>query len=108
MIIIAPPAPSDAKKLPAPRSRLVAPEVPGSTGTPHALRQHARLHLVAEQLENLRPRADERDPFLGAAAGEVGVLAEEAVARMDRVAAGRLRDRDDLLDVEIGGGARCR
>ena len=40
-------------------------------------------------------------------AGEGGVLGEEAVAGMDRVAAGRLGERDDPRPVEIGGGARA-
>ncbi len=70
-----------------------------------ALRQRPRAHLVAEQLEDLRPRADELDPFLCRAAGEAGVFAEKAVAGMDGVASGRFRDRHDLFDVEIGGGA---
>ena len=38
--------------------------------------------------------------------GEVGVLGEEAVARVHRVGAGLLGDRDDLGDVEVGVGRR--
>jgi hypothetical protein len=52
-----------------------------------------------------RPRTDELDPFFGRAAGEAGVFAEKAVAGMDSFASGRLRDRHDLFDVEVGGGA---
>ena len=77
----------------------------GQQWHPDALCQRSRAHLVAEQLEDFRPRADELDPFFGRAAGEPGVLAEEAVAGMDSVASGRFRDRHDLFDVEIGGGA---
>ena len=58
--------------------------------------------LVAEQIECLGRRADEGDLFLGAAACERGVFAQEAVARMHRVASGRHRRRDHGLDVEIG------
>ena len=36
--------------------------------------------------------------------GEVAVLREEAVARMNGVGAGLLREGDDLLDVEVGVG----
>ena len=39
--------------------------------------------------------------FLFERAGEGGVLGEEAVARMDRVGAGRLGRGDDLANVEI-------
>ena len=45
-------------------------------------------HLVAGQLEHLGRRADEGDAGLDAGAGQVGVLAEEAVAGIDRVGAG--------------------
>ena len=41
-------------------------------------------------------------PASAAACGEVGVLGEEAVAGVDRVGAGLLRDPDDLGDVEVG------
>ena len=40
-------------------------------------------------------------PFCLAGAREVGVLGEEAVARVDRVDAVLLGDRDDRLDVEV-------
>ena len=68
------------------------------------LRQQARLHLVAEQLQDFRPRPDEAQPFLGASMSEFRVLAEKAVARMYRVApGGGFRDRNDLFEVEICG-----
>ena len=51
-------------------------------------------------------RPDEGEPGLGAARREGGVLAEEAVAGMDGVAAARLGRRDDLPDVEIGRRAQ--
>src|SRR5690606_40813460 len=46
--------------------------------------------------------SDERDALLRAAAREVGVLREEAVARVDRVRLGLTGDPQDLLDVEVG------
>jgi hypothetical protein len=70
-----------------------------------ALRQRPCAHFVAEQLEDLWPRADELDPFRGCAPGKAGVLAEEAITGMDGLALGRFRYRYDLFDVEIGGGA---
>ncbi|MGX1330982.1 hypothetical protein AB7M56_005481 [Bradyrhizobium elkanii] len=66
------------------------------------LRQRLCLGLVAEQIERLRRRADEGDPLLGTAPRELRVLAEEAVARMQRIATRGLGRRDDGLDVEIG------
>ena len=57
--------------------------------------------LVAEQFQRLDARTHEGHPRLGAAPGEVGVLCQKAVARMQRVAAGVHGGRDDLLDVEI-------
>ena len=104
LTIIAPPSPSEVRKslasLEAGRARRA-----GQHRHSDALRQRPRAHLVAEQLEHLGPRADELDPFFGRVAGEAGILAEEAVAGMDRVASRRFRDRHDLFDVEIGGGA---
>ena len=59
--------------------------------------------LVAEQAR--APRATGRRTgcrCLGAAAGEVRVLAEEAVARVDGVAAGLDGELEDAVDVEVG------
>ena len=62
----------------------------------------AGLDLVAEALDRLGRRADPDQPGVDHGLGEVGVLGEEAVARVHRVGAGLLRDRDDLGDVEVG------
>ncbi len=62
----------------------------------------ARGGLVAEQIQRLRAGADEDQPGIGAGAGEGRVLAEEAVAGMDRVAAGFAGGSDDLGGVEVG------
>ena len=66
--------------------------------------QGARACLVAEELELLDGRADEEEPGALAGAREVGALAQEAVAGVDRVAAGAARDVDEARDVEVGGG----
>ena len=71
-------------------------------------RQRFRLRLVAEQVERFRRRPDKDDALLDAAPGERGILAEEAVAGMDRVAPGRLGGCDHRLDVEIGPRAAAR
>ncbi len=65
----------------------------------------ARAQLVAEEVERLRRRTDEDEARLRHGAREGGVLGEEAVAWMDRLAAGRLGERDDPRPVEVGGGA---
>ena len=69
------------------------------------------LGLVAERLDGRGRRADPDQPGVDDGLGEVGVLGEEAVARVHRVGARLLRDRDDLVDVEVGlgrGGAAQR
>ena len=71
--------------------------------------RHARLvgevagcGLVAERLQQLHPRADERDAGLAAGRRELGVLREEAVAGVDAIHAVGLGERDDAVDVEVG------
>ena len=58
--------------------------------------------LVAGQVEDLGGRADEGDALLAAATSQAGVLAEEAVAGIDRVGVGLLRRGDDALHVQVG------
>ena len=89
-------------------SRLVGPLVPSMIGHAALLRQRLGLRLVAEQIERLRRRPDEDDAFLRAAPRQRGVLAEEAVAGMQRIAAGRLGGGNHRLDVEIGPRAPPR
>ena len=67
----------------------------------------AGLDLVAEVLDRLRRRPDPGQPGVDDRPGELGVLGEEAVARVHGVGACLLGDRDDLADVEVGV-ARCR
>ena len=66
-----------------------------------ALRDLARGDLRSHALDHVRGRADEDDARLLAGARERGVLGEEAVAGMDRVAP-RLAGRgEDRLDGEV-------
>ncbi|MEY9853649.1 hypothetical protein ABH923_003327 [Leifsonia sp. EB41] len=65
----------------------------------------AGRHLVAEALDGLRGRADPGQAGRDDRAGEVGVLGQEAVAGVDCVGAGAARDREDLVDDQVGLGA---
>ena len=63
--------------------------------------------LVAHRLDGFDVGPDKHDAGLAERPGEGGVFREEAVARMDRLRAGRLGGGDDLADIEIGlGGLR--
>ncbi len=61
----------------------------------------ARDVLEAEVAHLRRRRSDERQARRLARLGERGVLAEEAVARVHRLGAGRARGGEDLVDVEV-------
>ncbi|MPM28182.1 hypothetical protein SDC9_74701 [bioreactor metagenome] len=71
-------------------------------GDPGAAGRVDGVLLVAGHLQGLLGGADEGDAVRGAGLGEVRVLREEAVARVDRVGLGLLGRPDDLLDVEVG------
>src|SRR5581483_10347232 len=90
------------------RVALVVAVVAGYHG--HAERAHAplRLDLRAHRRDRVGARADEDQSRVDDQARERRALAEEAVARMDRVRAERLRRGDDLLAVQVGldGGSR--
>ncbi len=62
--------------------------------------------LQAEALDLLGRRADEGNALLSATAGEIGVLAEEAIAGKDGLGAGFLGGGQHLVLVKIG--ERCR
>ena len=63
--------------------------------------------LVAHHPDVFGLRADEGDAGLLDDLGELGVLGQEAVARVDRLRAGDLGGGDDGRDVEVGfGGGR--
>ena len=74
----------------------------------HALlhREAPRADLVAHALDDLGTRADEHQPGLGHRAREGGVLRQEAVAGVHRVAAAVARRAHDAGDVQEGRDRR--
>jgi hypothetical protein len=66
--------------------------VPGTT----------RCRLVAQQVQQVRTRANESDTRRGAGSRERGIFGEKTVARMDGVDAAIFRQRHDAIDIEIG------
>ena len=82
--------------------------LPGTTGTPAAamMRREPSFEPIA-RITSPR-RADEADAALRAQVGEGAVLGQEAVARVDRVGADPLRDRDDALHRQVGLPAPAR
>ena len=58
-------------------------------------------HLVPHLLDDRSGRADEDDVVVVARAHELGVLGEEPVARVHRVAARRLGRGDDVRDPQV-------
>ena len=66
------------------------------------LGQRARFHLVAEGAHHIGRGADEGDAGLGAGFGEIGILGQETIARVNRVALRMPGDADDGGYVEIG------
>ncbi|MCY1297429.1 hypothetical protein D9M70_468680 [compost metagenome] len=65
-------------------------------------------HLVAHQANGVGFRADEGEAGFLHLFGEVGVLGEEAVARVDRGSAGQFGGADDRRDAQVGLGGRSR
>src|SRR5699024_11536474 len=62
--------------------------------------------LVAELLDRRGRRTDPGQPRVDDGLGEVRTFGEEAVAGMDRVGAGAVRDVQDLVDHQVGAGGR--
>ena len=77
----------------------------GDRGHVRLGRRRAGAALVAEQLQVRDARPGEGDARVSAGARQGGVLGQEAVAGVDRVAAGGRGRRHDRLDVEVGGHA---
>ena len=71
-----------------------------------ALGDVPRGDLVAEIANGLRRRADPDEPCVDDGLREVGVLGQEAVAGVNGIGTGLLRDIDDLVDDEVR--LRCR
>ena len=73
----------------------------GNGGNAARFHRLARGALVAHALDALGSRADEHEIVIGAGAGEVGVLGEEAVAGMHGFRAGGFRRGDDVGHDEV-------
>ena len=71
-------------------------------------RGRASRHFIAEPRHRLVAGADEHDLALLADLGEVRVLGEKPVARMNRLSAADLARADDPLDLQIALGRRRR
>ena len=90
----------------------MVPSEPGTVGTPasFASRRAVALSPICRIWSARGP--DERDVRRPAGLGELGVLRQEAVARVDRVGAGDLGGGDDVGDAQVGQppgrAARCR
>ncbi len=76
----------------------------GNHGDPRFLHQAASLDLVPHQAHGLRRRAHKGYPVLPASLGEVRILGEEAVSRVDGVDTGLLGHLQDLRAVEVAAG----
>ena len=61
----------------------------------------ARLRLVTQAADRIRRRADPGEAGGDYGFGELRVFGEEAVARVDAVGAGLLRDIDQFVDAQI-------
>ena len=90
------------------RDALDSPAAAGDDGHAELGREPARARLLAHRLDRLRRGADEDDPRVRAAAGERGVLGEEAVPGMERVAPRLPARGQHRVDVEVAlrGGRR--
>jgi hypothetical protein len=67
----------------------------------------ARLGLVSHRIDPARARTDETCSGGGNALGKLCVFGEEAVARMQRIAAGTLENLDDGVLIEIALACGC-
>ena len=73
----------------------------GEHGHAGLVRDSLRLELVAALAQRVRRRPDEDEPGRLDRLGEVGILGQEAVARMDRVRADALGSADVLFRGEV-------
>ncbi len=86
----------------------ITPSEPGRIGTLACFHRLARFFFFAHQPRDFRRRADELDIRGAADLGEVGVLAEQAVAGMNGVDVGDFGGGDDGGNVEIAVGRARR
>jgi hypothetical protein len=85
-------------------SSVVSQRAPGTIGTPAAAMASRAAVLLPICAHGAGGRTDEDDAGPLARLGKRRVLAEEAVAGVDGVAAGLLRDVDDLVDAQVALG----
>jgi acetyl-CoA carboxylase biotin carboxylase subunit len=85
--------------------RIAAGEPLTVTGRAHRL---LRGDLVAHHRHHVRGRPDEDELVVDTCLDERGVLGEEAVARVDRLTASRVRGRDHARDAQVALGRRRR
>eukprot|EP00672_Neobodo_designis_P009204 CAMPEP_0174878804 /NCGR_PEP_ID=MMETSP1114-20130205/82940_1 /TAXON_ID=312471 /ORGANISM="Neobodo designis, Strain CCAP 1951/1" /LENGTH=759 /DNA_ID=CAMNT_0016114193 /DNA_START=142 /DNA_END=2421 /DNA_ORIENTATION=+ len=81
--------------------RLVLTVVSGHDGDAGVGHDVLRLRLGAHGADRGRRRADPLDAGRGDGVGEVGVLGEEAVAGVDALGAGALRDVEDVVTEQV-------
>jgi len=84
-----------------PLGRLVVTEIARSHRHPGIGHQRLGRILQPHRADAIRLRPDPDQPRVQNRLGEVRVLAEETVARVDRLGAGLLRGRDDLVTDKI-------
>ena len=90
------------------RVRVVFVVVAGQHGYARSGHEPASLALRAHAIDRCGGRADEHDAGRLARARESGVLGQEPVARVDRLAGARARGLQDPFDVEVTLTRRCR
>ena len=78
-----------------------SPSLPGTVGTSTSLGQPPGGVLVAHQGHRLVRGADELDLATAADLGEVGVLGQKAVARVDRLHVADLGGADHAVDLQV-------
>ena len=71
------------------------------------LGQFARAMLQSERAHLFRRRADERNAFALACLGEIGVLRQEAITRMDGLRPARPRNFQNAIRAQITFRRRC-
>jgi hypothetical protein len=91
-----------------PLRRLILTQIARRGGDARGVHQLLRRVLETHRADRVRLRPDPDQPGGDHGLGEFGVLGQEAVTRMDRLRAGRLRRRDDLLAHQVALARRRR
>ena len=85
-----------------------SPSLPGTVGTLTSLASSSGGVLVAHQGHRLVRRPDELDLATAANLGEMGVLGQKAVARMNRLHVADFGGADDPVDLQVAVGGLGR